>query len=410
MSTWGSAVWDSGVWAGGPPPGAGWGDDWSAWYQFGPGVVYDLTAMLVEARWATDSHSLGDGTYRGDIQPGSCTVRLWDPGHQLDINNGGASGSLWLLYKPTGACWCYFYDSFARGLYAPGDPTDADCVFTGSPWPTYLTNPRTQTSFPSQSVTARLNAIVASIRSILTGLPPMVGSIAGQSQAVAATVADQSGNYPNYLQAIRDAAADGVAWLSASAPAGGPGQLLLEYERWETLGIRRALPDSQIVAGPPTTAAAMWAINTVQWGATNGATGVQTALTVHDTSNINIWGTQGPGVFRLWGNVGTGAGNAEYGSALATGNQITTDYHGNPVLSSVDLQSGNRWQPDGTPAVDGWDPYTHVFRPHDIADIKDYNGQTVSYRVQKSDHRLTARVWQTTHTLEKYTAPMALPA
>ena len=65
--------------------------------------------------------------------PARSRPAFWDPDHRLD--NLDKLGAVWALYKPTGACWCWFYDSFARGLVAPGDPAGADCVFTGVTWP-----------------------------------------------------------------------------------------------------------------------------------------------------------------------------------------------------------------------------------------------------------------------------------
>jgi hypothetical protein len=409
--TWGSAVWDADLWEGGPPPSDLIGKDWSVWYQFGNGIATgmgDLSGLLVEARWTTDSHSRGDGTYRGDIQPGAATVRFWDPDRVLDNMQAGAGGgSLWLLYKPTGACWCYFYETFARGVFTPGDPMAADCVFTGTTWnPSYL-NARPQTAFAAQAVTARLNAIVASIATVNTAGVPITAAVATQNQQCPAVVADSNGHGPSYLQSIRNAAADGVAWLAASAPIGGPGQAILHYERWETVGATRRLSNEQIVAGPPTTNDYTTTFNVIQWAGANAA-----GTSVYNATQLTTYGDwQNPQSYRLVGNVNP-SGGAEYTGVLATSNQLFEDLNqvlGPFLLSSVSLQSGNRATAAGADAGEQWDPYTMVYGPADKA-VLDVDGQgDRNYRVTQTSHRLTARVWQAVHTLELFSAPYQLP-
>ncbi|HZZ55702.1 MAG TPA: hypothetical protein VFE26_15625 [Trebonia sp.] len=410
---WDSGTWDAAEWAGTPPGEGGWGDDWSWWYQvknYTP--AYNLNPYLVEARWTTDGHSLGDGTFRGDIQPGTLTARFWDPKRHLVLDKTGA---VWAFYQPTGACWCWFYDTFSRGLFAPGDPSAADCVFVGTSWPSRLTAPTLYSNYPAQSVSARLNAVVASWTAASPGfvLPAVTGNIASQNQTVLAAPIDSSGYYPPFLQTVRDAAAPGAAWLSAApvnvGDASAGGRLVLNYARWET-NVQRTLDRSQIVAGPPTTASTDWMITVINWAATNGSTGVQTKDQIQSSSTA-LWGLQGPGALRLWGDV-TYPGGTECSAAEATARQLINDRANasEQQLSSISLQSGTRWTAAGKPSSADWDPYAHTFSPTDVAAIVDDGGTTRYYRVQKSDHRLTSNVWQTTHYLEKYTAPTPLPA
>ena len=410
---WDDAKWDQAEWAGGPPPGPGWGDDWAWWYQVAAWApAFNLDPLLVEARWTTQVHTLGDGTFRGDLQPGTITVRLWDPTHELDHLD--KTGAVFALYKPTGACWCWFYESFSRGLYAPGDPAAADCVFVGTEWPTRLTTPTLYSNYPSQSASARLAAVVASWVNPSPGLilPHVTGNIATQNQTVLATVMQSgpAGWYPGWMQVVRDAAADGVAWMAAApvtvGSSAGGGRLILNYARWET-NTQRILDRSQIVAGPPTTAAATWMITAVQWAATDAA-GTQTT-DAEFSSNLSVWGQQGPSPMRLWGSVSSSG--PEHTPAVNTAKQLMADRSdaSEQQLSSISLQSGTRWTATGKPSAADWDPYAHVFSPTDVAVITDDKGTQRRYRVQKSDHRLTSAVWQTTHYLEKYTAPVPLP-
>ena len=164
LSAFDGGHWDVNEWNAGPPPEPGWGDDWAWWYQVGTAGIIPLNELVVEARWTTDSHTLGDGTFRGDLQPGTLTARLWDPQHQLD--NLDKLGAVWAAYKPTAQVWCWFYDQFARGLYAPGDPAAADCVFTGTQWPVRLTSSQGSLAPAVQTAAARLAAIVANLNAV----------------------------------------------------------------------------------------------------------------------------------------------------------------------------------------------------------------------------------------------------
>jgi hypothetical protein len=365
--------------------------------------------MVVEAVWSTDSHTLGDGTFRGDIQPGTATVRLWDPTHALDQLD--KQGAVWARYAPTGACWCWFYDSFTRGLVAPGDPMGADCVFTGTMWPTRLTAERNDTGYPSQSVSARMAAIVSTLNTGYLYLPAVTGAAATQSQLVTATTIDANTNgYPSFLAVVRAAAPLGVAWMSAAGGAGGPGSLTLNYARWEAANAR-TLDRSQIIAGPPVTAAAGFVMSQAQFVATAGADGTTTSWVVYNGPNEQSWGMVGPLGMRMWGNVNGSPVGPEHAGAVATLNNLTASRSDatEPLLSTIDVQSGRRTGPTGGPSSATWDPYAHTFAPTDTVAVNNGDGTTKTYRVAKSDHRLTATSWQTTHTLDKYCAASPLP-
>jgi hypothetical protein len=421
-NTWDSAgtVWDGAEWQAGTPPVPDWSTEWRWWYQLGDGTnvqnpTIDLMGLLVEARWTTDAHTMGDGTFRGDIQPGKATIRLWDPGHKLD--NLNKAGVVFALYRPTGACWAFFYDSFARGLYAAGDPTDADCVFSGTQWPARLTEPRpnAETSWPAQSANARLSAIAANLAGTPGSnmiLPVVTSSIAGQSQTVAATAmtSDPGSMWPGYLTVIRDAATNGVAWLAAQgvdnmATTGIPnGSLILNYARWETNN-PRTLDRSQIIAGPAVTADAAVLITQSVFNAT-GPTGAASQAVAQ--GYIAYWGLQGP-VMRLYGNV-TGGQPENVGAANTAAYMVQA--HSDPrelIIDSVDVQSGTHRTPTGGLSPTPWDPYGHTFSPVDAVTISAHEGQYNQYRVISSAHRLTATIWQTTHTVEKYVAAHPLP-
>ena len=88
---WGRGVWGVDLWGSAYGPSGRWKSDWVFWYQTGRTFQRDLTGMVVEAHWTSDSHTLGDGTLRGDIQPGNCQIRLNDPEHVLaGIDKHGA--------------------------------------------------------------------------------------------------------------------------------------------------------------------------------------------------------------------------------------------------------------------------------------------------------------------------------
>jgi hypothetical protein len=404
--TWGTSRWDQSEWQAGPPPSQDWGADWRWWYQVGAGGIIELNGLIVEARWTSDGHSFGDGSYRGDIQPGSCTIRLWDPAHQLDLLD--RYGCVFALYKPTGACWVYFYESLTRGLFASGDPADADTVFTGSPWPARLTNTRADSTFPAESASARVARLVALLNDTNLKLPAVTGSIATQNQPVAPTTAGTYGDTPALLAMIRDAATDGVAWWSPAGAAAGPGTLALNYARWETTD-QRLLDRSQVIAGPPSTSAIDFYTSMVIWNATKGDTGATSGFKYSGGGLYTLPAWQGPTV-RLYGDL-TAPSGAEYQPTIDTSAALLAD-RSDPaegILSTVSVQSGRRTTKTGGPSATDWDPYAHHFSPVSVVSLVDNTGTTKKYRVQKSDHRLVSTVWQTTHTLEKFSAPTPLP-
>ena len=410
-AVWDAGRWDADEWQGQPPEPGGWGADWVWWYQGGPqtgGATVSLNEMLVEARWTTDAHTMGDGSFRGDIQPGSITLQLWDPGHILDHLD--KYGAVFATYLPTGAAWCWFYDAFTRGLVAPGDPAGADCVFQGVTWAARMTDLRQDTNYPAQSVAVRLAAVAASMGAAVVNLPPVAANIAAQTQAVPAAAPDSTYTtmYPGFLAVVRDAATNGVAWLSAAGTGPGTGRLTLNYAKWETVTVR-TLDRSQIVAGPPSTAGIDFVLNWVQFDALKA--GVTT--TVVSQLATPPGGYQSIGLaevgFRLYGDVSP-AGPENQG-AVQTGARIISDHAdaAEQTLSTVDLQSGPRWTRGGVASNALWDPYGHTFTPTEVAKIDIGAGVLKQFRVIKSDHRLTSTVWQTTHYLEKYTAAWPLP-
>ena len=387
-------------------PGAGWGAAWRVWYQVGPTVSFDLTEQCVEIRWTTDGHTLGDGTFRGDLQPGKAAIRFWDPERVLDGLD--KQGAMWASYTPTGATWWWFYDSVQRALTAPGDPTFADVVFNGITWPARLTNPMGSlpVAMPVQSVTARLQAVVAGLTAATMDLPQISANVATQNQTVPAPVVGSAGLYPPDFDLVRTAAADGYAWLSAGRDATGAGILTLNYARWDTATARPNLDKSQIVAGPTVTESVDWAITTAGFAATTGA-GVASSLIWAYPQGTSRYGWQGPTSMRLVGDLTSGSA-PEYAPASTTLRNITSN-RGNPAIAYIDtvsLQSGERWTPDGRPSTALWDPTVHAYNPTDTT-VEPNSGYTV--RVTQSAHTLNAKAWQTSHTLEQYVPAVALP-
>jgi hypothetical protein len=413
--------WDSGRWGQSswyqpvPPSTAGWGADWRWWLQTGSAVT-ELAGLVVEARWTTDAHTAGDGTFRGDLQPGKLTLRLWDPGHALDDID--LMAVVFAHYRPAGLSFVWFVDSLTRGLYAPGDPADADTVISGLGWPARLTvGTTTAMQLGQQSAATRLTTVADTLNTNHAQmiLPPVAADIAGQSQLVAPTAADATtGLYPSYLQACRDAATFGVCWLQATGGAadGSTGALTLVYRRWETVNIR-PLDASQVVAGPPVSRAMGWVLTQTQTQPLDYHTAGGGSLPVvyGASSSTDIYGIVSIGPMRVWDLV-NGSGPA-YLPIISTMSQLLADHSqsDSKYLSTVSLQSGARWTKAGRPSTNAWDPTAHVFAPDDVADYVDpATAAHQRYRVVQSDHTLNAKVWQTTHTLEAYTAATALPA
>jgi hypothetical protein len=404
---WDSSTWDNASWVG---PLQGWGNDWRFWYQIGTTQSTELTSMVVEARWSTDSYTMGDGTFRGDLQPGKCAIRLWDPGYLLDKLD--KRGAVWATYVPTGATWAWFYDTVDRPLVAPGDPMGADMVYSGLTWPARLTAHWSQTARPVESVTARINAMVT----VMAGLtmPTMAGAVATQNQLVVANVvdtADPSGNPPGVLATLRTAAANGVLWLSYRMDGSGNGVMTVNYARWETVNTARTIGGIQIVAGPPVETSVGWLINLVGFAGTRGDTGAQTTVNTQGGLPMGAYGVNYLGAMRLNGDISTSTApewSGQNGTAQAIMNDRSAPLE--HYLSTITVQSGKRWTHAGAPSASQWDPTAHLWSPLDQMSYLDpIDNKTHLYRVTKSDHVLNATVWQTVHTLEKFTGPAALP-
>jgi hypothetical protein len=419
---WDVGHWDAGdTWVGPvTPPGAGWGNEWRFWYQLGTAQVVDLTSMVVEARWTTDGHTPGDGTYRGDVQPGKCTVRFWDP--QRTLGGLDKYGALWACYLPTGATWAWFYNTLTRGLYAPGDPAAADCVFAGDTWPLRMTTDTFTSYFdannrPAESSAARLgNLADQAVATTGWHLPAIAKVIAAQSQLVPATTITTGGpppSWPSWLSLVRDAATDGLMWWAYGRDGNGNGIMTFRYDRWETANAQRVLDPAQVVAGPPVDASASFVFGFVDMNATRGNDAYKTY--VREASNMAFAGAGNIAV-RLYGDIentsGTGGRQGpDYNAASATMSGWAAD-HSDPterILSSVSCQSGDRHTTSGQ-ASTAWDPAAHVWSPLDVLAYADpVDSKTHLYRVAKSAHVLTAATWQTVHTLEKYSPGFALP-
>ena len=425
VGLWDVGTFDTSLW-GGPsyPPGAGWRDEWRFWYQLAGVQQLDVTAMVVEARWTTDGHTMGDGTFCGDVQPGKCSVRMWDP--RLELEGLDKYGALWACYLPTGATWCWFYNTLTRGLFAPGDPAAADCVFAGDTWPVRLTADvftgyADASNRPAESANARLNnlADLAITGNTWAGwqLPAMTKQVAAQGQLVPATTYSGSGppwaTWPSYLSMVRDAATDGLMWWSYGRDGSGSGTMAFRYDRWETANAARVLDPAQVVAGPPVDASAAFVFGFVDMNATRGGDAYKTYL--RTASNVSFAGAGNIAV-RLYGDIentpGTGGRTGpDFNGASSTVNTWADD-HADPterVLSSVSCQSGDRTTAAGAPSTP-WDPAAHVWTPLDVMSYLDPADQkTHLYRVCHSDHLLNAATWQTVHTIEKFSAATRLP-
>ena len=126
--------------------------------------------------------------------------------------------------------WCWFYDSFSRGLCAPGDPAAADCVFTGTMWPTRLTceNLFVNLAAAQAAAVGPPERVSPACSTRPAGWPcrTVTAAVAAQLQIVPATAKDTStGLYPPFLAAItrrRRLAPAYPAWMSAAAPPAGP--------------------------------------------------------------------------------------------------------------------------------------------------------------------------------------------
>jgi hypothetical protein len=420
-AVWNVSHWNDGsVWQGVTyPPGAGWGSDWRFWYQVGTSVAMELTGLVVEARWTTDSHTQADGTYRGNVQPGKCAIRLWDPTGTLDDLD--KYGAVWACHIPSGGCWAWFYNTLTRGLYAPGDRLAADCVFSGDSWPLRMTAD-TYTAYltprPIESLNSRLNNLVDTLISAVDFHLPTIGrAIAAQTQqipAMATPVNAAGGTWPSWLGLVRDAAANGVAWWQyAGGDVGVAGVMTFRYDRWET-NSQRPITGAQIVTGPPVDASAGFVYGFVDMMATRGADNYATGIRYG--GNMSFAGAGNLSTV-MYGDIENTPGvsgriGPDWAATSTTVSQMAQD-HSDPterVLSTITCQSGDRHAPAGGPSSAVWDSHAHVWSPIEVMSYLDpVDNKTHLYRVTTSSHILNAATWQTVHSLEKYSTAAALP-
>ena len=416
IGLWDSSLWDSGdVWhrAGEPitPPSApGWAGAWTVWAQLRAEVIADLTPLVVEAAWSTDGYTMGDGCFRGNLQPGRLNLRCFDPSGSLAGLDRMAT--IWLNYAPTGATWCYYFNAVTRPLAVPGDPSPV-VVLTADTWPPrLLNNAFANTERPAERADTRLGYLF-SVTASDTGLslPPITYRVAAAGQYVDPIVwVKAPGNMGNmvegHLPQIRKDGANGITWVRPYRVADGSGGVEWVWDRWETHN-SRTLDPGQILAGPPINQAAGWVISWWQWAGRDAFGDVDT-----DHWHLSSWGSygaQGPGAARVWAALQY-PDSVESQSVFTTGENVVTgrEWSSESYLSDVTVKSGTRYGPDGRPSAGPWLPEAHLFTPVDVAEIQ-HDGAVHSYRVGRSDHRLTARTWETKHTLEKYIAGQALP-
>jgi hypothetical protein len=411
---WDQTLWDGSGWQPAQfAPGAGWRYDWQVFYQSGTTVVWDMTASTVEVRWSTDSHKTGDGTYRGDLQPGTLALQIHDANHRAETLD--KTGTIWLHYGPSNYTWGFYVDTVTRQLVSPTDPTAADVVITGSPWPIRLTSDCTYNfARGAERVDARLAAIAAYLsRNTNQRLPTYNQNIAADSHTVAAipTPTTVPANaYPAALSLIRDAATNGVAWVSAGLNASGAGEFTLNYARWDT-GTTRLLAPTDVVAGIPFDQTMDDLITQVTWNAVNPA-GVANTTSLSDAA----WANYGMArlTLRLYGDVSSSSA-PEWSSATNTAIALMNARR-DPTrssLSAVTATSGARTHPAGG-AGPAWNPAAHVWSPVDVLQWNPpvaYPGQNWQpfYWVTKTDHRLRAAAWDSAHTVEVWAQAVALP-
>ena len=409
---WGAGRWGRDTWGRRSyPPGAVWRDQWRVWYQYGSTTYpeWDLTDLVVEARWSTDGHTMGDGTFRGDLQPGRLALKLIDPTQRA--TGLDQSGTIWLRFEPTEATWCFFIHDITSLLAPPGDPARWDVVVTADSWPDRLTTPSYNSLRPFETVTNRLNAIVTRLGSdtglILPGVTGAVATDPHYVQALTQTTGTPSVFSPPFLDQVRQAAANGVAWLEArSVPTPHtPGTLVLHYDLWGTV-TARPLYEAQVDTDTPWTFGLDHVITQTVWTGTDNA-GTQTTID-QVGSGYGTWGVLKMGPLRILGDVAFAG--AQLAAVTATGNTILHD-HGNPtqLVDQIVVTSGDRSHPDGTPSTP-WDPAANVWTPTDVMQWHRFGASTLeTYRVTQTEHRLTATVWESTHHLEMFSSPTALP-
>ena len=392
--TWDVSAWDDARWALRPY----WAGDWDWWYQYGTQRRYSLADVIVEARWDTDSYTPGDGTFRGDLQPGKLEFHMIRRDNRFD--SWSKMATIWACYLPTGATWCWYIDTVSNRLVAPGDPSGVDIVVEALTWPSRLTTGSYNGTFPAQTVNARLTAVAARFGSDAgLVLPAWTGAIANDRHLL---VAQSTAYYP-WLQIVRDAAPNGVAYVAPFRGTDGTGQAVLAYDYWQANN-PRTLPQSQILSGSVTSDAIGDLVTKVEWTGTDPA-GTSTTLDQLGMG-YGAYGILELGPMRVAGQIA--AGGLDLAAVTSTGSQILTD-RGDPnerYLSSVDLIGPKpRRAPGGV--LTPWDPTAMVWGVNDLLTIP---GLTyAAMRVVSASHRLTLTSWETTLNLAKATIPTALP-
>jgi hypothetical protein len=408
---WDQPAWDQVAWQTQRfPPGAGWGYDWQVWYQYAGAVTWDMTASVVEARWSSDSYTAGDGTFRGDLQPGTLALQVHDAAHRAETMS--KLGTIWLHYSPANMTWGFYLDTITRQLVAPSDPTAADVVIQGSTWPIRLTTDCLHSfTRAAERCDTRLSALAAWLsQNADLHLPRYDASIVADSHVAPAVAATSwaSTVSPSALSLIRQAAADGVAWLSSSVDGAGLGKFQLNYARWEAAP-QRNLVASDVVAGIPYDSSMDTVITGVEWDGT-GPDGTQITNTI-GTTNIFTYGFVKV-TMRVLANLNPG--QADQSAVNLTGVNLL-NVHADPTiskLSTVTCTSGARSTPAGALGPP-WNPAAHVWNPSEVLHWVPPAGQAwgySNYRVIKTDHRLRAAGWDSAHTVEPYTPASPLPA
>jgi hypothetical protein len=392
---WGSAIWGRDTWYAMP---AGWGVDWDVWVQKGRVRAQTLTGYVVEARWTSDSHTPGDGTFRGDIQPGRLALRMVDVHGTLGVIDKLAQ--IWLCYVPTGAAWCFYVDTVSQPLVAPGDPAGSARVVTASTWPARLTTASNNATRPAETVSSRLTFLAERWNSdTALYLPAVSSGFAVDNHPMTANTAATT----PWIQIARDAACNGVFYIEAVRDAAGVGRIVVHYDFWETAP-SRTVPDNQIVAGTVTTQGLANLVTLVHWSGTD-AGGVVTNLDQYGTG----WDSKGLiayGPMRLWADIP----GFDSVAVTTTGTRLLTD-RGNeadPYVSSVSFVSGDRRTAAGAPVV--WDPRVMVWNDPTYVLKMTVSGVEYRWRVTQTTYRLTAQAWTSDVALVKYTPPYPLPA
>jgi hypothetical protein len=400
-------VWGTDHWSPRPvPPGSHWGSTWRWWYQYAgeTHTSWDITRYVVEARWTTDSLTPGDGTFRGDLQPGRLELKLFGDLSSIPVD---ILGCVWARYTPSGATWCWFLNDFTSLLTAPGESRPY-LVWTADSWPARLTQAAYNAGRPRETVTQRLN-FIANEFATDTGLalPPFnAAQIAGDNSQIQATVQDNYGHWPPWLQQVRDAAQNGVAWLSATAGnnPGDAGSLTLNYVRLGSSTTRTIL-NSDIDTDSIWTSSLDDIVTFIVW---NGVafTGVANTL----TQTGGYWAQGGIKTFtaRMLGDLASGGSHVP--TATQNGNNVLTARSWNRQrVDQIVCTSGDRSTPLGVASVP-WAPQSMVWGPNEVMSwTRSTGAQPDLYRVENTAHVLNARVWEATHTLTPYIAEVPFP-